>query len=99
MKHIAGCPKVALSFLCLLVGWFVCPHLSCVIQVTSLDLTSALSTGTATTSSLAWLQVQYTKEWRQRRHEADQEWKRQKQAATRDAYRMQLTENGCQESP
>ena len=61
-------------------------------DITLVDLTAALqfeySTGVATVLSLAQLQVQDAEEQRQRRHEADREWNRWKQAATCDAYRV-----------
>jgi len=59
--------------------------LSC--DFTLVDLTTALSTGVATMSSLAQLREQ-----RQRRRKAEQEWKCQKRAATHDVYRAQLTD-------
>ena len=62
-----------------------CTLLPC--YFTLVDLTAALSTGVATMSSLAQLWVWDIEEQRQRRPEADREWKHQKWAATCDAYR------------
>ena len=63
------------------------PHTLLPCDLTLADLTAALSTGVATVSSLAQLRVRDAKQQRQCRHIADREWKLQKQAVTRDAYR------------
>jgi len=77
------------------VCWLVCafPLITCAI-ITSCTLLlcdfilvdlAALSTGVATMSSLAQLQVSDIE--KQCRRKADREWKCQKAAVTRDAYR------------
>ena len=96
--HLAG-PKIALRFPHLLFCMFVCVCVCTSIimlvhcfHATILWSTWQLlwwSTGVATMSSLAQLRVSDTEKQRQQmwQHEADQEWKCQKWAATHDAYR------------